>query len=531
MTKEHEKETPDRACCETSSRERDRLARILDLLPWYVALVNGEGGVIYHNKTFEQYFSASDASFAEQRTRGPIAREGLSSGKARLRNTQITEWKHPQSGHVFQEYAYLFPEESEEPRVLRMGQDSTASVRVRQALDLSEQSYRIITDNLSIGIALLDPQLRIKAGNIRLSQWFGEGFRLDRNICELLQCGDRPAGTAEKGVCPDCPFTASLRDGKSHEKEFAATFQDGQERILRLITCPVKPRKQRAGNSNGVRTLIMMLEDITTRLRVNRQLQKARKLESMNSLAAGIAHEINQPLSALHLYAGGLQMLLEKPESPSPEVMRERLSLIMREADKIRSIITHMRSLVMREDSVPLASVRIADAVRAVLDLMAHQFVSGGVRIITDIPANLPPVRSNRVQLEQVLVNLMTNAMHALHNGSRERNASTSIIRVRAYPRKDGNMVRLEVADSGPGLRPGSEHIFDPFYTTKERHEGMGLGLSIAHGLVSLWGGEISALSRDPELGGAAFYVDLPAAEPVNGTGGDEAPSEPKGGS
>lgn len=530
MTNKHKKENPNPASCENSSRERDRLARILDLLPWYVALVNDEGDVIYYNKTFDQYFSASDASFAEQSVCRPIARERLSSGRARLRNTQITEWKHPQSGHVFQEYAYPFPEESEEPWVLRMGRDSTASVRVQQALDLSEQSYRIITDNLSIGIALLDPQLRIKAGNIRLSQWFGDGFRLDRNICELLRCGDRPADAAERDVCPDCPFAASLRDGKSHEKEFATTFQDGQERILRLITCPVKPRKKRAGNDNGVRALIMMLEDITTRLRVNRQLQKARKLEAMNALAAGIAHEINQPLSALHLYVGGLQMLLEKPESPSPEIMRERLNLIMREADKIRSIITHMRSLVMREDSVPLDAVRITDAVRAVLDLMAHQFVSRGVRVITDIPADLPLVRSNKVQLEQVLVNLMTNSMHALHNGSRERNASVGVIRVRAHTRKDGNMVRLEVADSGPGLQPGSERIFDPFYTTKERHEGMGLGLSIAHGLVALWGGEISALPRDPELGGAAFYVDLPVAEPVHRADNGETSPEPKGG-
>ena len=109
-----------------------------------------------------------------------------------------------------------------------------------------------------------------------------------------------------------------------------------------------------------VRALIMMVEDITDRLRMSRQLQRARKLEAMSTLAGGIAHEINQPLSALHLYAGGLQMLLEKQGELSSEVTQERLGLIIHEADKIRSIIAHMRSLVMQEGKVPLGGAGAA---------------------------------------------------------------------------------------------------------------------------------------------------------------------------
>jgi signal transduction histidine kinase len=399
-----------------------------------------------------------------------------------------------------------------------VGFDITASIRVQQALDLSQQSYQAITDNLSIGVALVDTKMDIKAGNIRLSQWFAENFRLDRRVCEILCCNDYKTQAAIRGpgyTCPECPFKASLADGAGHEVELAVTFADGKEHMMRLVTYPVKPT--RSGNGKpGVRALIMMLEDITTRLKVNQQLQRARKLEAMSTLAGGIAHEINQPLSALHLYASGLQMLLEKQAELPLEVTQERLGLIMREAEKIRSIIAHMRALVTREGKVPLTAVSLSSAVRAVLGIMRNQLAGRGITVDVDIPDDTPRVRSNMVQLEQVLVNLLGNAVHAL-DSPRENGPGEKRILLRAVRRprqvEESPRVRLEVADSGPGLPEGSERIFDPFYTTKERHEGMGLGLSIVYGLVTLWGGEISAAAHHVQLGGAVFYVDFHPAD------------------
>jgi C4-dicarboxylate-specific signal transduction histidine kinase len=131
------------------------------------------------------------------------------------------------------------------------------------------------------------------------------------------------------------------------------------------------------------------------------------------------------------------------------------------------------------------------------------------VELVVEIPEFLPLVQANDIQLEQVLVNLLSNAIHVMGRKSDKKGGQRHCIRIRAYLVPETGRIRLEVADSGPGLPPGGERIFDPFFTTKERHEGMGLGLSIAHGLVSLWGGEISAAPRHPDLGGAVFYVDL----------------------
>lgn len=501
-----------------SAQERERLTKIMELLPCYVAVINNERRITFYNRAFEQYFGAPGDRPCFTVMRGlqepcqscPPFDQGNSDASF------VIDWMQSGTGTVFRDHSHPFIEADGSRALLKSGYNVTSAMRVMQALDLSEQSYRAITDNLSIGIALVDPRLRIKAGNIRLSQWFGEGFRLDRPVCELLQCGEfcKRAAADLDFACPDCPFKASVTDGASHEKELTVTLADGKERIMRMVTCPVKPGK--TGKKNQIRALILMLEDITNRLRVNQQLQRARKIEAMSTLAAGIAHEINQPLSALHLYASGLQMLFEKQAELPRATTEERLSLIMHEADKIKGIISHMRALVMQEGDVPLRPVDLRGVINSTLALMKQPFEDRKVRLIVDVPDNLPAVHSNSLQVEQVLVNLLSNALHALdsENATHAKNAGrTPTILVGAQFMPELERVRLEVADSGPGLPKSGERIFDPFYTTKERHQGMGLGLSIIHGLVSLWGGEISARPRHPVLGGAVFFVDLPLSE------------------
>lgn len=508
----------------SSAADRDRLARIVDLLPCYVALVSSDHRILFRNKTFDQYFGppGDKRCYAALRDQDAPCRFCAPLGGINNRSSSVIEWIHSKNNYAFRVYSYPFGEVDGVPCILKVGFNVTSRLRVQQALDLSEQSYRIITDNLSIGIALLDTKLRIKTGNVRMSQWFAEGFRLNRPICEVLGCPrfaeNAHDAASEKDTCANCPIYASLNDGNSHEKEFSVIFQDSKEHSVRLVTCPVKPGKH-PGKRHVVRALIVMLEDITARLRMSQQLQRARKLEAMSALAGGIAHEINQPLSALHLYASGMQMLLEKQGELPPETTQERLTLIMSEADKIRSIITHMRALVMQEGSVPVEPVDLAATVDTSLGVMRQQLETRKIRVIRDFAAQLPPVRSNAVQLQQVVVNLLANAIHALDGCTQEKGPGfTPQILLKASLDESGTKVRLEVADNGPGLPKGSERIFDPFFTTKEKHQGMGLGLSIVHAMISLWGGEIGAVSHHPKLGGASFFVDLHTADATDKT-------------
>ncbi len=563
-----------------------RLQKIIDLLPCYIILIDSEHNILFHNKAFEQIFGKplNKKCFSALHNREiPCPKcppfEVFPDKTANTNAVNIMEWAPYQGKNTFRVYSYHFSADEKGATLLQVGFSTTINLQVQQALDLSEQSYRAITDNLSIGIATLTLDLRIISGNARLGSWLGPNFQHSQRICEVLQCNGRQNIPQQGSFCPDCPFQVATQDNTSQEKEFTVTFHDGKERVFRLVACPVVPKQE-----GGVRALIMMLEDITRRLQVNQQLQRARKLEAMTTLAGGIAHEINQPLSALHLYASGLQMLLEKQKTLSFETTHDRLQRIMHEAEKIRSIITSMRTLVMQEGQVPLEPVNLLVVLRNALSIMQNQIAAHGILLRLSIPSTLPPVRSNAVQLEQVFINLLGNAVHALDAVGQKENATSApvmtgtpsvtmpptashapfpttataqtphtfsasnqstddnittvfhepafstvqttdcvqaaaspvesvapvrIISIIAQLEQETSRVLVEVADSGPGLPSNIERIFDPFFTTKEAHKGMGLGLSIVHGLVSLWGGEIRVCAHHSKLGGAAFYIFL----------------------
>ncbi|MDL2307015.1 GHKL domain-containing protein [Desulfovibrio sp. OttesenSCG-928-C06] len=248
--------------------------------------------------------------------------------------------------------------------------------------------------------------------------------------------------------------------------------------------------------------VLVLVEDITRKRIIEQKLLRAQRLEAMSTLAGGIAHEINQPLSALNLYASGLKMLLDKNEAPPRDLLKERIELILEQARKISEITQHMRSMAIQSATVH-ESVDVRAALREALGNCAAKCEALNIRLEAHIPDVLPPVRAVGIQLSQVLNNLLDNAVHAAKEAQGEK-----IIRISAH--NDEQRLFIEVADSGPGIPPGQERrIFDPFYTTKGPSEGMGLGLSIIHAFVSSWGGEVQVRARHPRLGGAVFGIAM----------------------
>lgn len=494
----------------TPEAERDRFKKILDLIPSYIILLDESGNILFKNKVFDDLFGKDTSLVCHKAMRDCNNKcsfcPPLDSLKSR--SSCVMEWISPKNQHVFRVYCYPFEESKGRWLLLKVGTNVTANMRVRQALDLSESSYKAIANNLAIGIAILTLDLKIKAGNSRLVEWFGVGMAPGARVCDVLCCNGKQNVPPSGSYCPDCPFRAVLADGVAHEKEFSVTMLDGQERIVRLVACPVKSQK------NKVQAYALMLEDITKRLIMNRHLQNVRKLEAMGALAAGIAHEINQPLSALHLYASGMQMMLEKTgESDVPSVLN-RMELIMREAEKIRSIIANMRALVMRDGEVKKEVVNIGGSVESSLNILDTQLSARKIHVEKDIQDKLPGILANSVQVDQIMINLLSNAMHAIdakNQTSTEELSNT--IRIRAMADEGGKKVRVAIADTGEGLPDAREGIFDPFFSTKG--EGMGLGLSIVHVLMNQWGGEISVRPKTKDMGGAEFYLLFDAAPEI----------------
>jgi C4-dicarboxylate-specific signal transduction histidine kinase len=225
------------------------------------------------------------------------------------------------------------------------------------------------------------------------------------------------------------------------------------------------------------------------------QLIRAEKLSAVGELASGVAHEINNPLTTI---LGQAHLLLARPDVS--EYLRERLTVISEETSRAARIVQNL--LVFARHYPPeRRPALLPDLVVRVLDLMAYQLEKDKVRTLTQFDET-PPVLVDEHQLQQVLLNLVQNAHHALakHRGER-------ILTVRVRAPKEHAVI--EVLDTGPGIASEAlPRVFDPFFTTKPPGEGSGLGLSVSYGIVTEHGGRLRGENR-PE-GGAIFSIELP---------------------
>jgi len=248
-------------------------------------------------------------------------------------------------------------------------------------------------------------------------------------------------------------------------------------------------------------------------------LQQTARLATLGEFAAGVAHEINNLMTGMISYA---QLLSEKVPAESEEMALIRG--IFGEGDRLTGLIRNLLTFA-RQQPHEYALADLNELMQASLGLMAHQFRRDGIRIVREIPADLPPLRCHGQQIQQVFVNLLNNAHHALNLKFPEPNENKVLkICARAMSSADGSRrVRIEFHDRGIGIPADIlPRIFDPFFTTKGRLEGTGLGLSISYGIVKEHGGGIwvESILDDHTL----VAVELPAEcvdwmEPESTTG------------
>lgn len=244
------------------------------------------------------------------------------------------------------------------------------------------------------------------------------------------------------------------------------------------------------------------LEDTVERLRSTQaQLVQSSKLQALGELSAGLAHELNQPLTVVK---GLVKTLLKSSEGLSEEEDAEKLELVASSAEKMERIIGHLRTFSRRAgpetDPVDLNKI-IEDA----FIILGEALRKNSVEVVLDLGPT-PRVAGSATRLEQVVINLATNARDAMAPRGGTLTIKTSEVRL------DGaRLARMEVRDTGPGIpKEDLPRVFDPFFTTKAPGDGTGLGLSISYGIVTEHGGEITVASAPGE--GAVFTVVLPAA-------------------
>jgi len=241
-----------------------------------------------------------------------------------------------------------------------------------------------------------------------------------------------------------------------------------------------------------------MIEDITERRRTEEALRQSEKLSAMGLLLAGVAHELNNPLSVVVGYATLLQR-------EAPGSLQDRLVALEGAAQRCARIVRNLLA-VARQHPTAWERVTVNEIVEEVLELLTYPLRGDGIEIVLDLDRDLPPLQADPHQLYQVLVNLVTNAHQTMRGAAPPR-------RLTVATRYDASVARvmIEVADTGPGIPPHiRSRIFEPFFTTKPVGQGTGLGLSICYGIVHDHGGTITVRSEPGT--GAVFTVELPAA-------------------
>ena len=351
-------------------------------------------------------------------------------------------------------------------------------------LDRLREFSENVIESLNDGLAVIDFDGRVIRWNRGLEQLYGVGR--DKALGERLNSLFEPVFVQMLQEVQDGGRTGAVR----YRLPLQSRHSDGSKRLLvNLATAPLRtPQGESAGT-------IVILENITERVQLEEQLQISEKMASIGLLAAGVAHEVNTPLTGISSFT---QMLLEGAETDDPKT--RLLQKIERQTVRAAKIVNGLLDLA-RPAHTETGPVDVNAVVNDILSLLEHQLKESHISVRKELGTPAPIALGLDYKLQQVFLNLFLNARDAMPNGGW----------LRITTRRDGDRATIEIADTGSGI--SSEHllrIYDPFFTTKSLGRGTGLGLSITYGIVQEHSGSIECDSVEGQ--GTKFTLDFPLA-------------------
>jgi two-component system, cell cycle sensor histidine kinase and response regulator CckA len=366
------------------------------------------------------------------------------------------------------------------------------------ALRESEGRYRLIFDAMSDGVLLLDQDGTIAAANPRVADAYGwtPAQLTGRPVTCLLREGDVELARLLRNPPADAPLTLSARTCDREQRE-----RETEIRAVRL-TFQGRPHA------------LIILHDLSSQRRLERQFLQSQRLESVARLAGGIAHDFNNLLTPVLGYS---EMLLASGDL-GPEA-RKDVEAIRRAGERARSMARQLLAFSRRQEQAPA----VLDLVQTVKDFepILRRTLSEDIELVCTYTDGPSLVEADPGRLEQVLMNLAVNAMDALPGGGRLE-LSVAIESIAAGPEQQTHLACLRIRDDGPGIPDHIlDHVCEPYFTTKEAGHGLGLGLSTAREIVQQYGGTLTV--RNHELGGCEVTVLLPCAPVVVTAGGPGA--------
>jgi len=371
--------------------------------------------------------------------------------------------------------------------IISIARDMTERKLAEEVLKRSEERFRTILEDMDNGYFELDTAGQYVFVNDAMCKILGLGRDdiVGRQFGSFVDQSDEKFVDSSRAIMDEV-----ISKGMTLAGLFGTIVKgDGSRRIIGIS---VSPLRDASGEIAGIRGIS---RDITDRMKMEQQLLMAGKLASIGELAAGVAHEINNPLTAIMGYA---QLLAD--ESDVPQNIKADLEKIysqsQRAAKIVQNLLTFARSYALKKKVIDINELILRS-----LDLRSYEHKVGNIEIVTNLQTGLPGISADENQIQQVILNIIVNAEQAL--------AKKHAGKIEVTTRLDNDNIRIIIADNGPGIpRDMLERLFDPFFTTKDVGEGTGLGLSVCHGIITKHGGRIYADSVEGQ--GSVFTIELP---------------------
>ena len=350
------------------------------------------------------------------------------------------------------------------------------TVQIERLKDFSEN----IVESLNVGVLAVDLEGRVESWNTQLEQMIGVPRReaIGRKLEEVLPLdlvAEVAARAADEHVSGIYKFHLRNRAGRAL-----------------VVNVSIAPLVGKAGERIG---RLILLDDITQRVRLEEQLVQTEKLTSLGLLAAGVAHEVNTPLAVISNY---IQMLAKQlpGEDPRHKLIEKIVTQTFRASEIVNNLLNFSRT-----GAAEFTEVNLNGVVEETLLLVSHPFRTARVNVMKALQKDLPAVLGSNNRLQQVFLNLFMNARDAMPNGG--------MLEVRTAC--NNGYVEVEVTDTGTGIpRENLIRIFDPFFTTKSSGRGTGLGLSVSYGIIKEHAGKIDVRSTPGK--GTSFRLEFPTA-------------------
>jgi two-component system NtrC family sensor kinase len=292
--------------------------------------------------------------------------------------------------------------------------------------------------------------------------------------------------------CEHCTVAATLADKREQHWPVRWLGEDHLPREWEVSAYPIPGRQASSARA------VLVWQDKTEERRLENSLMQAGKLAAIGQLAAGVAHEINNPLTAINANAQMLKMLM-----PVEDENYEAVDLIVRAGERAAKVVRGLLDFA-RQEHYAFNSGQVNESILEALELVNYQLQSANIKVTRDLDPALPSIVASWEHLKSVWLNLLLNARDAVQNLSEGRQ-----IEIVTRPGKDSETIQVLVHDNGKGMSPAeTAHIFEPFYTTKVPGKGTGLGLATCHRIIEQHGGEISVASKLNE--GTTFLIVLP---------------------